>query len=277
MSIDLRTNVPALMALNALNSITKNMGTNIERLSTGYRINSAADDPSGYTLSQKLQTQIRGYDAVSRNIQTGASVVANADAGLGEIYDNLQRIRELAVEASNATVTDFSTYNDEINALRTQIDTLATNTKFNSTPLLTGATSSYVLQVGPNGGDTLDIGSAFADARATTAGGLNLTASVAFANNAAAQAYITTVDAAFTTLNSRTAAVGKYGNLLTSMSSYIEIANENFQAADAAIRNTDIAAESAAFARNQILQQVANAILVQANNIPSLALTLLGQ
>lgn len=275
MAIDVRTNPPALQALGALRNISKLVNKNIERLSTGYRINNAADDPAGLQISEKLRTQIRGNIVAARNTQQGIAVTQVADSGLQTMYEKLQRMRELSIEASNSTVTDFSTYNNELNALRSQIDDLAASTKFNDTPLLTGATTSYSIQYGPNAGDSVDIGSAFADARATTASGLNLTDAVNFASNSDASDYIEDIDAAIDILNSRVAEVGKFQGLLNTRLDYIEVINENLKAADASIRDTDIAAETTALARNQIMQQVANAVLIQANNIPSLALSLL--
>lgn len=278
MGIDIRTNSTALQALNNLSSITKSVTKSIERLSTGYRINSGADDASGLIQSEQLRGQIRGYDVAQRNIQLGTSVLNLADSSLQQIYDNLQRIREIAIEASNSTTTDFTNYQSEINALRTQIDTLAQNTEFQNTELLDGTTTNYSIQIGPNAGDAIDVGTAFADARATSATGLNLTSTLDgtnFANTTQASAYITTIDSAFQTLNSRITTVGKFQNSLASQLTFAQVASENLAAAEGTIRNVDVAKETASLARNQILQQIANSMLAQANNLPTLALQLL--
>jgi flagellin len=279
MGIDIRTNPAALSALTNLSFITSRVTRNIERLSTGYRINSAADGAADLVSSEKLRTQLRGFEVAQRNMQVGSSVLNIADNSLQLIYDNLQRMREIAVEASNSTTTDFSSYQNELNALRSQIDTLAQNTEFQNTELLDGTTTTFSIQIGPNAGDSLDIGSAFADARATSATGLNLTATLDntnFNNTTQASAYITTLDSAFQTLNSRITNVGKFQNALSTQLSFAEVAFENLAAAEGSIRNVDVARETAELARNQIIQQIANAMLSQANNLPTLALQLLG-
>lgn len=275
MGIDIRTNPTALQALNNLSSISKLVTKGIERLSTGYRINSAADDAAGLIMSEQLRTQIRGYDVAQRNIQLGSSVLNLADNSLQQIYDNMQRIREIAIEASNSTTTDFTNYNAEINALRSQIDTIAQNTEFQNIDLLDGtAPASFSIQTGPNAGDNIDIVTAFQNAT-TAAGGLNLSTAT-LANTTQASAYITAIDASFATLNTRITNVGKFQNTLMSRLSFAEVAAENLAAAEGSIRNVDVAKETAQLARNQILQSISAAMLSQANNLPTLALQLLG-
>jgi flagellin len=277
--IDVRTNAPALKALTSLNSINKLVLKGIEQLSTGYRINSAGDDAAGLTLSEKLRTQIRGYEVASRNVQAGSTVLNIADGALQQVYDRLQRVRELAVEASNSTTTDYTNYQNEINAIRTEIDTVVGAAKYNNSSLLTSAAaSSFSIMAGPNASDAIDIGSAFVDARATSATGLGLTTALSganFANTTQASAYIATVDTALSTLNSRIATVGRFQNTMSTMQNYIDVAYENYQAADASIRNTDLAKTTSELARNQILQSISNAMLSQANNLPTLVLGLL--
>jgi flagellin len=281
MAVDIRTNPLSLKMLNNLASISKLVNNSVEKLSSGYRINSAADGAAELTLSEQLRTQVRGFDVAARNIQVGSSVVNIADSGAQQIYDKLQRIRELAVEASTATVTDFTNFRNEINALRTQIDEIANNAEFNGRELLSNAAApTFNIQIGPNANNSMNIGSAFQDIRASSATGLNMTATLDntnFNSNAQATSYLSTViDPAMTILNGRITEIGKWQNALSTQASFVAVTAENLAAAEATIRNTDVAAETSKLARNQILQQVANAMLVQANNLPTLALQLLG-
>jgi flagellin len=279
MGLDIRTNVSALGVLKDLKSINFNVAKNIEALSSGYRINSPSDDAAGYSLSTKLQSQIKGLNQASQNISLGQSVLSTADGALQQINNVVQTIRGVVVGAANGTVTDFAPINAQINSLLTQIQTIATKTTFNGKNLLDGTTTSFSLQTGANAGDNLEIGSAFASAQ-VTALGLPAAGTVNFTSAANAQTFLSTnLDQAGTgaiaVLSNRLNLVGNLEQTLDTRLKFVNVTSSNLSSANATIRNADVAKVTAQLSQNQILQQITNAMLTQANNIPALAIRLI--
>ncbi len=279
MPLTINTNVASLSAQRNFNNNTMGLNKSLERLSSGFRINRASDDAAGLQISESLRSQIRGSQKALDNTQDGVNVLNIADGAMQTIQDNLQRVRELAVQAGNDTyaTAQRSAINQEINALRTDIDRIANSAEFNGGSLLDGTVSSFFIQVGANNSatnDRISISGALADTT-TGASGLNL-AAAAITDNATAQTYIGSVDTALGTLNGRRATLGSLVNRLDSASKNLQVNTENLAASESRIRNVDVASESANMIKHQILQQASASILSQANQSTGLALSLIG-
>ncbi len=282
MPLVVNTNVASINAQRYLTINNTQLSKSMEKLASGYRINRAGDDAAGLYVSENLRSQIRGSQKALDNTQDGINVLNIADGAFQVIEDNLQRIRELAVQAGNETYSQNqrTAINQEIDALRSDIDRIASTTQFNGVVLLSTSPTTYTLQIGANGtaNDSLSILTALGDTRATNAAGLNMVTAAAtnITSNATAQTYLGVVDTALTTLNGRRAALGAMVNRLEGTAKNLMNAIENNSAAESRIRNVDVAAESANMTRFNILQQSSAAILSQANQTPALALQLLG-
>lgn len=275
MGLFLNTNISSLNAQRNLTNITANLNSSLERLSSGFKINKASDGPADLVLSEDLRAQIRGTTVAMTNTQLGLSMLNTADGGLQQVSGVLQRMREIAVAAANGTNSDFTAFNDEYQELRTALDNISTSTQYDGRVLLDGslAGAAFNLQIGPNAGDTLNIAAAFGDAGISGTLGTSLPPTIA--NTTTASTLITQVDNSITALGSLVAAVGGVQNQLNNQLDLLSISRENLTAAEAQVRNTDIAQESSNLARQQVLQQAAAAALAQANQLPSLALRLL--
>jgi len=283
MPIVVNTNTASINAQRYLTMNNTQLSKSMEKLASGFRINRAGDDAAGLFVSENLRSQIRGSQKALDNTQDGINVLNIVDGAYQVVEDSLQRIRELVVQAGNETYSQAqrTAINLEIDQLRADIDRVAATTQFNGTVLTTGL-AALNLQVGANGttNDALDIGTALGNlsGTATTAnGGLNMVtaAVVNISSNATARAFLTGVDAALTTLNTRRATLGAMVNRLEGVAKSLMNAVENNSAAESRIRNVDVAAESANMTRYNILQQSSAAILSQANQTPALALQLL--
>jgi len=281
MSLVINTNTLSLNAQRSLSKNTMALQQSMERLSSGYRINRAGDDAAGMQVSENLRTQIRGSQKALDNVQDGMNVLNIADGALSVITENLQRMRELAVQAANDTydATQRAAIKLEIDARAADITRISTATQFNGVALLDGnaTAAAMTLQVGPNNvvaNDVITIGGAFATASDATTLGVNAAATLV-ATAANARTTIGLLDTAITTINTRRATVGSFVNQLESAQENLMIAIESFQAAESRVRNVDVAAESAKLTQNQILQQSSLAMLSQANQAPALALKLL--
>ncbi|HAZ37008.1 MAG TPA: flagellin [Clostridiaceae bacterium] len=265
--------------LNAMNA-HRNMMTNIsasaksmEKLSSGLRINRAGDDAAGLAISEKMRGQIRGLDQASRNAQDGISLIQTAEGGLNETHSILQRMRELAVQASNDTnaTEDRTHINDEITQLQQEITRISTDTEFNTKKLLNGdiAATALSFQVGANKGQmiSLKIGSMSASALAVDK--LNVSSA------ASATAAISTIDTAIGKVSTERSNLGAYQNRLEHTINNLNTSSENLSAAESRIRDVDMANEMMTFSKNNILQQAAQAMLAQANQQPQGVLQLL--
>jgi flagellin len=263
--------------INALRNFSINaekLNKSLERLSSGYKINRAADGAASLLISENLRSQMRGYSVAITNSQQGLSMLQTADGALQQITDHLQKIREIAVAASNETTStqQFAAYQADLQAELAAIDNIATNTKYGSHTLLDGSIgASFNLQIGPNSGDTLDIAAAFTDNQVSTLGiDQNTLSAVADATTLLGQ-----VDTALGKIAGNLAKIGQYENSVENQMNYLSIANENTSAAEASIRNTDVATEIANVARYQILQQAGAYALSQIMASASLAARLL--
>lgn len=278
MPLVVNTNVSSLIAQRNLTDNTNALSKSMERLSSGFRINRAADDAAGLQISETLRAQIRGLNKASDNAQDGVNMLQVVEGSLSVITGNIQRIRELTVQAANDTNSnnERNAIEQEITALMADIDRIADATQFNSVVLLSPtAPGTYMLQVGANdtqGIDTIDVASALGDARSTT---LGISNTVNFLSNQDALDFLGTVDTALDAVMQRRATIGSLQNRLEGTITNIAVTIENFSASESRIRNLDVARESSNLVRNQILQQASASILSQANQVPALALNLI--
>jgi len=271
MGLRVNTNVASLTAQRNLNSVTSRLQGNYARLSSGLRIATAADDAAGLGISERMRSQIRSYDAAGRNAQDGISLVQTAEGALNEASNILTRMRELAMQSSNGTLsaTDLTTIDTEMDQLVEELDRISSSTEFNNITLLDGSTATASIQVGLDSGQTIDI--TLQDTSTATLG-VNAIDVTAAGGGAAALA---SIDTAIDTVNTSRGAMGAAQNRLSSAYASIQSARENLASAESRIRDVDVAKETADLTRNSILQQAAVSILSQANVQPQLALSLL--
>jgi len=268
----INTNV---MSLNAQRNMLKSSGglaTSMQRLSTGLRINSAKDDAAGLAIASRMTGQIRGMNQAARNANDGISLVQTGEGALDEVTNNLQRIRELAVQSANGTnsTSDRAALQTEVSQLIEEIDRVATDTEFNDIKLLDGTFSAVDFQVGADAGQYISI-SSLVSAQTAALGVSGLTISTA----GGASAAIGSIDTALQTINTARAAMGAVQSRFESAVANLETNTENLSAARSRIQDTDFAAETANLTRTQILQQAGVAMLSQANAAPQNVLTLL--
>ena len=280
------TNVNASIAQNALVRNERSMNTAMERLSTGQRINSAADDAAGLAIGSRMTSQIRGLEVGIRNANDAISMVATADGALIEVTNMLQRMRELALQASNGTTTsaDRSYLSSEYANLLAEIDRIAENTQWNGNTILnhtTTASSTFKYQVGANGGQTIavDFGDmtdtasgVFAELKASHSVITSTTTASALTQGTSA---VVAIDSAITAVNSQRATFGAAMNQLTYAVDNLSNVKVNSEAARSRIVDTDYAVETSELARTQIIQQAGTAMLAQANQMPQTVLSLL--
>ncbi|HED66086.1 MAG TPA: flagellin FliC [Planctomycetes bacterium] len=274
MGLRVNSNIYSLNAQRNLGNVSERLAGNFSRLSSGLRISSAADDAAGLGISERMRAQIRSLNQAGRNAQDGISVVQTAEGSLSEVNGNLTRMRELAVQAANGTITtgDRAVLDTEFQALITEIDRVATQTSFNGVKLFDGSTTSLNIQVGTKSGETIAL--SLTD---VTKSGLDLTSSsfdvttVTNASNALA-----VIDTAIDSVSTFRGDLGATQNRLSSTARSIQATTENLSAAESRIRDVDVAKETADLTRNSILQQAALSVLSQANTQPQIALSLLG-
>ena len=271
MGLRVNTNVFSLNAQRNLGSVSERLGRNFARLSSGLRIASAADDAAGLGISERIRSQIRSLGQASRNTQDGISVVQTAESSVAEINNNLNRARELAIQASTGTLSDAdrTIIDEEFQALDDEINRIATQTEFNGISLLDG-TGDIDIQVGLDQGEQITINAI--DVQSATLG----IAALDVSTQAGAQAALDSLDTAINSVNSERGSLGSIQNRLSSAFNSILATREGLSQAESRIRDVDVAAESADLTRNSILQQAATSILSQANTQPQLALSLLG-
>ena len=278
MAITVNTNMAALAAQNALNKSTSKMNTAMERMTTGYKINSSKDDAAGLAVSNKLEYKVSSLKVAQNNAQMGASMLDTMEGVMTTINDNLTRIRDLTEQAANGTYGSdaLTAITTEVNARIAEIDRIANSAEFNGKKILDGSTKSVTLQVGINGDAnsqiTLDA-SVFQSAKKAD---LGLT-DVDWAKkdgDATARAYLETVDKAIEKItNAKTAIGGKQAAITSAMES-AQVMQTNLKSANSLIKDADIAEESSNYIKNQILQQTSASLLATANQAPSIALNL---
>lgn len=269
----INTNIGSLNAQRNLNTSQGAMQVALQRLSSGLRVNSAKDDAAGMAIASRMESQIRGMNMAVRNANDGISLAQTAEGSLGTIAANLARMRELAVQASNATAASTAGTNDvtsidlEYTQLQAENARVLAATKFNGEPLLTGNTQ-LIFQIGANSTPA-------EDQLKVNTGNLAMTAITALTDPATAYPELAKLDADIAAVASTRATFGAIQSRFESVISNLQIASENQSAAKSRIMDTDFAAETSAMTRAQILQQAGTAMLAQANQMPNNVLTLL--
>ncbi len=266
-----------IMAFNAnrnLNRTSSQLGRSLEKLSSGLRINRAADDTAGLVISQKLRAEIGGLKQASRNAQDGISMVQTAEGGLDEVQNMLGRIRDLSVQAANDSNDDAArtAIKSEIDALVSEIGRIGTDTTFGGQALF--STTPINFQVGSEGDAGNAIAVTIGELTATSIGGTDLSA-LDVSDHTNARAAIESVDAAIAGISSARGSLGATQNRFESVINNLQVTTENLVASESRIRDTDMASEMVTFTKNQILQQAGSSMLAQANTLPQSVLTLL--
>ncbi|TDR78454.1 flagellin [Paludibacterium purpuratum] len=279
MAIYVNTNIASLNAQRNLSSSTESLKTSLQRLSSGLRINSAADDPAGMAISQSMTTQINGNEQGIRNANDGISLSQTAEGALGQIQNNLQTIRQIAVQAANGTIsnTNRSQLQSEVDQLTQEISRIIQTTNFNGTLLLSGG-NSITFQIGASGvanNQVVASGLDLTSGVASYANSLTATGTINITTSGNASAVLSALDADINTISNDRSQLGAIQNrfqaVISNMSNYVQ----NLKDSQARIIDTDFASETANLTQQQILQQAGTAILSQANQVPQAALTLL--
>jgi flagellin len=268
MSLRITHNVEAMNSYNSLSKTSAAISKSMQRLSSGYRINSAADDAAGLGISESMRSQIRGLGQAQKNIQDGSSMVQTAEGNLDEVHSMLQRVRELAVQYKNGSLdaNARTSIQNEVNQLASEISRIGSSASFNGINLLNSATT-VSFQVGANDGQ--QIGVALVD--------LSTTVGTSYASlTQTGTTDISEIDLAITAVSTARATFGAVQNRLDHSLSVASTYQENLTAAESRIRDVDMADEMVALTKNQILSQAGTAMLSQANQAPQSVLRLLG-
>ncbi|WCB91404.1 Flagellin [Baekduia alba] len=268
MSLRITHNVEAMNSYNALSKTSAAISKSMQRLSSGYRINSAADDAAGLGISESMRSQIRGLGQAQKNIQDGASMVQTAEGNLDEVHSMLQRVRELAVQYKNGSLdsTARSSIQNEVNQLASEITRIGDSASFNGINLLNAATT-VSFQVGANDGQEIGVKLVdLANEVGTSFASLSTTGTTD----------ISEIDTAITNVSTARATFGAVQNRLDHSLSVAASYQENLTSAESRIRDVDMADEMVALTKNQILSQAGTAMLSQANQAPQSVLRLLG-
>ena len=283
MSLSILTNISAMDTHRNLVASQNAVSTAMQRLSSGLRINTAADDAAGYAISQGLTSQVNGFDQAGRNVGDAVSMVQTAESSLNNVQSMLQRVRERAVQYSNGDLSsgNKTDIQNEVNQLTQEVDRQRGAVTFNGINLLNGSagsTNGVTFQVGANSGDTLS--ASFADVEGTT--GLGVTgftwsqaASGGKVFDLSQANALSTLDAAIGNISNLAATLGAVQNRLQYTSDAISSTEENLSASNSRIQDVDMASEMTTLTQQQILQQAGTAMLAQANSQPQLVLKLL--
>jgi flagellin len=267
MSLRIQNNVEAMNAHRNLAQTSDRVAKSMERLSSGFRINRAADDAAGLAISERMRAQIGGLGQAQRNIQDGVSLVQTAEGNLDEVHSMLQRMRELAVQYKNGTLSDSdkAAVQTEVNQLASEIERIGTAADFNGIKLL-NATSTISFQVGANDGEIISVATiSLAQAMGANYNTLTTTGTTD----------ISEIDAAISAVSTQRAAFGAVQNRLEHTLNNLAAYQENLMASESRIRDIDMAAEMVELTKQQILQQAGTSMLAQANQSPQSVLTLL--
>lgn len=274
MGLFVNTNVSSLNAQRQLFNSGTQLSTSFERLSSGFRINSAADDAAGLQISDRLTSQVQGLNQAVRNANDAISLSQTAEGALQEVTQSLQRIRQLAVQSQNGinSSADRTALQSEVSALKQEISRIAQNTQFAGNNILDGGFSAAFL-VGANAGQTISVN--ISRSGGFGASGLGL-ANTTVATAQGASAAIASIDSAISSIGSTRADLGALQNRFQSTIRNLSNVSENLAGARSRVRDTDFATETAELTRNQIIQQASISVLSQANQRPQSALSLLG-
>tara|TARA_B110000091_G_C13657960_1_gene408330 strand:- start:80 stop:904 length:825 start_codon:yes stop_codon:yes gene_type:complete len=274
MGLFVNTNVSSLTAQRNLFDSSQNLSTSFERLSSGFRINRAADDSAGLQITDRLTTQVQGLNQAARNANDAISLVQTAEGSLGEVTTSLQRIRTLAVQSQNGinSSADRVALQKEVSALKTEITRIATDSQFGGIDILNGSYSTSFL-VGANAGQNIDVSLTLSSGYGTAGLGL---ASANVTTVGGASAALASISEAISTIGGVRADLGALQNRFQSTIRNLTNISENVAGAKSRIKDTDFASETAELTRNQIIQQASLTVLSQANQRPQAALSLLG-
>ena len=279
MALTILTNTGSLNAQRNLARTQRSLNGNLSRLSSGLRINTAADDSAGLAISENFRAQIRGLAQAERNSMDGVSMIQTAEGAMNEVSGILTRMRELSVQSANGTLgtQERNFLQDEFSTLRSEIDRIAEVTEFNGISLLDGSASTATFQVGIDNStndqisvDLLNVSSSTLGASGTQIEDLSIS-TVSGSQNA-----LSILDEAINDVSAGRADLGAAQNRLNVTITNLASARENISAANSRIRDVDVASETAALTRNSILMQAGVSVLAQANQSPQLALSLLG-
>jgi flagellin len=273
MAMSINTNVLSLTTQRNLGGNQSSLSTSMQRLSSGLRVNTSKDDAAGMAIASRMETQIRGMNIAARNASDAISLVQTAEGAIGRVSDMLQRMRELAVQAANATNStgDRANLDAEFQQLGQEVTRTIANTRFNGSAILAGGAGTSSYQVGANSTDRVDVVTTQLNNASqitnVTGGGVTTTgaASTAMAN----------IDEALTLVNTQRAMYGAVQNRFEAMIQVLQVNSENTSAAKGRIMDADFAQETANLSRSQILQQAASAMVAQANSMPQQVLQLL--
>jgi len=271
MGLRVNTNIASITAQRNMAAVSARLQGNYARLSSGLRIATAADDAAGLAISERMRSQIRSYGAAGRNAQDGISLAQTAEGALNEASNILTRMRELAIQSSNGTLSDSDrvTIGTEVTQLIAELDRIADSAEFNGIKLLDGTATTASIQVGINANETIEITLQDTTTVALGVDGVDVS-SVSTANAA-----LDVIDDAVDIVNTSRGNLGAAQNRLQSAAASIANVRENLSAAESRIRDVDVAFETADLSRNTIMQQAAVSVLQQANVQPQIALKLL--
>ena len=271
MSLRINTNVAALNAYNNLSANQSKLEGAFEQLSSGLRINKAADDASGLAISQGLTSQINGLTQAVSNANDATNVAQIADGALGTAQDVLQRMRTLVVQAANSGTQDTDSLSDiqsEITALNGQLDNISSGTKFGNTALLDGSYTAKTFQVGANAADTISLSLTASDSTTLGTDAVDVTSATSTAN-------LTAIDAAIKSVSTSRASIGATQNQLSYTVTNLQTAITNVTASRSNLTDADLASEVTTMTQQQILTNAATSVLAQANSAPQAILKLL--
>jgi len=279
MAISIVTNVNSLNAQRNLGRTQGSMSKSLSRLSSGLRINSAADDAAGLAISEKLQSQVRSLGQAERNANDAVSLLQTAEGAMSEVSGMLTRMRELAVQSGNDTVgvAERTFLQNELSDLRAEVDRLAAVTEFNGTKLIDGTASSLTFQIGiqNTAQDRLTVAVNDMHSSGLGSGAGSQLSDVNISTITGSQNALDIIDGAITDVSAGRAEIGALQNRLQVTIANLSTARENLSAANSRIRDVDVAAESAELTKKNILMQAGVSVLAQANQAPSIALSLL--
>jgi flagellin len=267
MSLRIQNNVEAFNAQRQLTQTTDKIAKSMERLSSGYRINRAADDAAGLSISEKLRAQVNGLGQASRNAQDAVSLVQTAEGSLDEVHAMLQRVRELAVQYKNGTLStsDQQAIQSEVNQLASEIERIGAGVQFNGIKLL-NSTGNITFQVGANDGEIITVSTISLGSTVGT---------VAFALSASGQTDIDEIDTAIAAVSAQRTTYGAVQNRLEHAMNALSTYQENLVSSESRIKDVDMAAEMVEFTKLQVLQQAGTSVLAQANQSSQSVLSLL--
>ena len=284
MALTINTNIGSLVVQKNLDKATKALNRSIERMTTGYKINSAGDDPAGYAVATKMDTQLSSISVAQDNVAIGSSLLSTAESNYDLITTHLQRIRDLTEEAANGTYSrdSIDAIKAEVDARWDEIDRIAASTEFNGIKLLDGSksTAGITLQIGIDSSTNSRLalsGTLFASSTAATLSGKDKATFTGYftAGGANYGTALTAIDTALSTVTTRQTQIGALQNRLDSAADALEVQYSNVTSSLSTIRDADVAAESSEYIKAQILQQASASLLSTANQTPSIALNLI--